>query len=737
MRIAGTLCALAGLALLAACEPATKSAGESTLSANPQTSPESSPNPGPEMQPPMAARRPHKVESPNGARDDEYYWLRDDTRSNKDVLAYLQAENAYADAQLAHTKPLQAKLYKEMIGRIKLDDASVPFIERGYWYYVRYDTGSEYPIYARKRGELSAPEQIMLDVNRMAQGHEFFQVGDWVVSHDNRLIAWAEDVVGRRQFRLRVKNLETGEVLTDIVENIEPNLVWAADDRTLLYVAKDPVTLLGDKVKKHVLGSEAARDALVYAEKDDAFYMGVGETKDEGYLTIKVSSTVSTEIQVARSDDPSLMFRVLIPRERNHEYDAEHLGNSWIIRTNWKAKNFRVVAAAQDSPADREAWRDLIAHRDDAFIDACDVFRDFVAVEEHSNGLANVRIQPLSGGAGPHAATGKSYVVDSDEPAYSTALGTNVEIDARKVRYVYTSLTTPRSTYDLDTRTGKRELLKQDEVRGGFDHANYVTEHVWANARDGARVPVSIVRRRSVAKDGTAPLLQYGYGSYGIPSDPEFSHSIISLLDRGFVYAIAHIRGGQEMGRAWYENGRLLKKMNTFDDFVDVTRFLVKERYAAHDKVFALGGSAGGLLMGAVMNAAPQDYRGIVALVPFVDVVTTMLDETIPLTTNEFDEWGNPKEKPYYDYMLTYSPYDNVKAQAYPALFVRTGLWDSQVQYYEPSKWVARLRRMKTDSNTLLYRVNMEAGHGGKSGRFQRYHEIAEYYAFLIDQAGR
>ncbi len=428
---------------------------------------------------------------------------------------------------------------------------------------------------------------------------------------------------------------------------------------------------------------------------------------------------------------------MLIPRERDHEYDAEHLGDGWVLRTNWQAKNFRMVAATDDRVADRASWHDLVPHRADAFVDGFDVFADFLAIEEHSNGLANLRIQPVEVTRGVPRAARESYLIASDEPAYTTSLGVNQEIGAHDVRYVYTSLTTPRSTYDLDTRTGTRKLLKQDEVRGGYVQSHYVTEHLWATARDGARVPVSLVRRKDVRRDGTAPLLQYGYGSYGISMDPEFSHTLVSLLDRGFVYAIAHIRGGQEMGRAWYENGKLLNKKHTFEDFVDVTRYLVKEGYAAHDKVFAMGGSAGGLLMGAVANAAPQDYRGIIALVPFVDVVTTMLDESIPPHHQRIDEWGNPKKQEYYDYMLSYSPYDNVKAQAYPALFVRTGFWDSQVQYYEPTKWVARLRHLKTDTKPLLYRINMEAGHGGKSGRFERYKETAEQYAWLIDLAGR
>ena len=679
-----------------------------------------------EPRPPVAATRPHQVVSPAGTRSDDYYWLRDDTRTNPEMLGYLKAENAYADAMLAHTKPLQEQLYKEIVGRIKQDDSTVPYRKKGYWYYRRYDMGKEYPIYARKRESLDAPEQVMLDANEPAHGSGFFQVGGWVVSPDNKLLAWAEDTVGRRQFTLRVKNLETGQILADQVANIEPDLAWAADNRTLLYIAKDPVTLLGNKVKKHVLDSDSASDPLVYEEKDTSYYTGVDSTKDDRYLTIFSNSTVATQVQVARADDPALRFKVLIPRERDHEYSAEHSGDRWIILTNWKAKNFRVVEASDRDVADRNAWRDILPVRDDAFVDSFDVFNGFIAVDEHSNGLSNVRILP---------AHGKAFVIDSPEPAYSARLGDNAEFDTKVVRYVYTSLTTPLSTYDFDSSNGEKKLLKQEPVLGGFDQHNYVTEHLWATARDGTKVPVSLVYRKGFKKDGTAALLQYGYGSYGASNDPSFSNTVISLLDRGFVYAIAHIRGGQEMGRSWYEHGKLLEKRNTFTDFIDVTRYLVAQKYAARDRTFAMGASAGGLLMGAVANLAPQDYRGIIAQVPFVDVVTTMLDESIPLTANEFDEWGNPKEKRYYDYMLGYSPYDNVTAQAYPALFVGTGLWDSQVQYYEPTKWVAKLRKLKTDHNPLVFRVNMEAGHGGKSGRFERYHEIAEQYAFILDLA--
>jgi len=678
--------------------------------------------------PPSAAVRPHEVASPSGTRIDEFYWLRDDTRKNSEMLAYLNAENAYADAVLAHTKPLQQKLFDEIVGRIQQDDSSVPYRDDGYWYYRRFEAGKEYPIHARKAGSLEAPEQILLDVNRMAAGHAFFEVANWELSPDGKLLAWAEDSVGRRQYTVRIKNLQSGAILEDRIVNANSDLAWAADNRTLLYVSKDPVTLLGDKVRKHVLGTDSAKDPLVYEETDKTYRTFVGTTKDEKYLTIASDSTAATQWQVARANDPQLEFKPLIARERDHEYQADHLGNRWILRTNWQAKNFRIVTVAEAEVADRSKWRDVIAHRSDAFVDLFMVFKDFLAVQEHSNGLSNVRIAPWNGG--------KQQVIASDEPAYAARLSVNAELDTKLLRYSYTSLATPATIYDFDTTTNSKTLLKRDPVLGGFDQSQYVTEHLWATARDGAKVPISLVYRKGTPKDGSAPLLQVGYGSYGSSSDPSFSHSNISLLDRGFIYAIAHVRGGQEMGRDWYEYGRLLHKRNTFTDFIDVSAHLVEQKYADPKRVFAMGGSAGGLLMGAVANLAPQSYRGMVARVPFVDVVTTMLDDTIPLTTNEYDEWGDPRQKQYYDYMLSYSPYDNVKAQNYPALFVATGLWDSQVQYYEPAKWVAKLRKLKTDRNPLVFRTTMEAGHGGKPGRFERYRETAEQFAFMLDLAG-
>jgi oligopeptidase B len=678
--------------------------------------------------PPVAPRRPFSVLSPNGARLDDYYWLRDDLRQDPEVLAHLAAETAYKDAALAHLAPLKEVLYREIVARIKQDDASVPYRKDGYWYYTRYETGQEYPIHARRAGSMQSPEQVLLDVNGMARGCDYFQVDDMVVSPDGRLLAWAQDAVGRRQYSLCVKNLDTGEVLADRIENAEANIEWAADNRTLLYVEKHPTTLLGYRVRKHVLGTDPRQDPLVWEQLDESYYTSVGKTKDDHYLLIATQSTVSSEVLHADASDPLLRFEVFLPRERDHEYQVEHFEGRWIVRTNWRAANFRIVDVARGEERQREKWLDLVPHDPAGFVHGFDVFRQFMAVEERTGGLRKIRIHPWSGGD-------DTFIV-ANEPSYATELGKNEEIDSEVVRYIYTSLTTPTTTYDYDTRTGERQLLKRNPVLGDFDPSRYESEFVWAAARDGAKVPVSLVWRKGTPRDGTAPLLQYGYGAYGITMDPSFSIPLLSLLDRGFVYALAHVRGGQEMGRAWYEHGRLLHKHNTFNDFIDVTRWLVAQGYADPKRVFARGGSAGGLLMGVIANMAPQDYRGIVSLVPFVDIVTTMLDDSIPLTTNEFDEWGDPQQRQHYEHMLSYSPCDRIERKAYPAIYVGTGLWDSQVQYFEPAKYVARLRALKTDSNLLVFRVNMEAGHGGKSGRLQRYEEVAEQWAFILDQAG-
>ena len=681
--------------------------------------------------PPDALKKAHAVETPFGAtRSDDYYWLRDDEREDPEVLAYLDAENAYADAVLAPTRPLQEALYGEIVGRIKQDDASVPYFERGYWYYTRFETGKDYPIQARRKGSMEAPEEILLDVNQLAEGKGYFNVGDAEVSQDNQLLAWADDEVGRRQYVIRFKNLATGEVYADTLTNASPNVVWADDNRTLLYVENDPETLLTVRVKSHVLGTPVSSDKLVYEEHDDSFYMGIGRTRDDKFICIGVESTVSSETRHAPADNPSV-FTVLAPRERDVEYSAEHLAGRWVIRTNapdasgTPARNFKLATAPTHSTS-RTEWTDWVAHSEDVYIEGFELFDGFTAISERSQGLERLRLL---------RADGREEYVKADEPAYSMGLDVNPQAATTWLRYSYTSMTTPATTYELNVETGERRQLKQQPVIG-YDASQYTTERVWVEARDGVKVPVSLVYRNGFRKDGTAALMQYAYGSYGLSMDPGFNSSVVSLLDRGLVYAIAHIRGGQEMGRDWYDHGKLLQKQNTFNDFVDVTDALVKQGYAAPGRVAAHGGSAGGLLMGAIVNMAPEKYRAIVSQVPFVDVVTTMLDASIPLTTNEYDEWGNPEEKKFYDYMLTYSPYDNLKPQAYPAIFVGTGLWDSQVQYWEPAKYVAKLRDVNTGTLPVVFRTNMEAGHGGKSGRFQRYRETAEYYAFVLDQLG-
>ena len=675
--------------------------------------------------PPVAAQKPHVVKGPKD-RVDPYYWMRDDTRKSPEVLAYLNAENTYTDSVMAPLRPLQNKVNAEIVGRIKQDDSSVPYRDRGYFYYRRFDVGADYPVIARKKGAVSAAEQVMLNEPEMAKGHGFFAVSDWAVSQDNRLIAFAEDTVGRRQYTLKVKDLATGKMLPDQVPNIEPNVIWADDNKTVFYIEKDPVTLLSKRVKAHVLGTPASADKLVYEEKDDSFYMGIGRTSDEKYICIGVQSTVSNEQRCTSAANPG-EWTVLAPREREFRYLADHVGDRWIVRTNADAPNYKLVTINDaDAAKGRVGWRDLVPHSADAFIEGFQPFDAFIAIEERSGG--NKRLRVL-------ANDGKSSFVQSDEPAYTMTLSDNAEVATTKLRYTYDSLTTPQLTYELDTTTGERTLLKRTPSPN-YDPSQYVTERVWATARDGTKVPVSLVYKKGFKRDGSAAMLQYAYGSYGSSEDPEWSPTVPSLLDRGMIYAVAHIRGGQEMGRAWYDAGHLKNKMNSFTDFIDVTRFLVSQGYAAKGRVAAAGGSAGGLLMGGITNMAPEDYRVVIAQVPFVDAVTTMLDPTIPLTTNEYDEWGNPEKPDFYDYILSYSPYDNVAKKAYPALFVGTGLWDSQVQYYEPAKWVAKLRANKTDSNPLVFRVNMEAGHGGKSGRFERFKSIAEYYAFMLDQLG-
>lgn len=676
--------------------------------------------------PPIAAARMHAVVSPHGERADPYYWLRDDTRTDAEILAHLAAETAHAEQVLAVAAPLIDELYREIVGRIKQDDSSVPIRHRGYWYARRYVAGGEYPIIVRRCVATAAQETVLLDCNQLAAGQAFYQLGGYEVSPDNHLLAYAEDTVGRRQFRLRFKDIATGALLPDVIDNVEAGFAWADDNRTLLYVEKDPVTLLGRRVRAHVLGTRPADDRLLYEEPDESFDLVVERSKSERYLFIGSESTTASEWRHARSDDASLTFDIVCARAPDHEYQVDHLDERFLIRTNHGAQNFRIVEVPVAQAGERTRWRDVIAHDAEVFVQDFEVFRDFLAVSERSAGLLRLRVQRWND---------QPFHLAADDPAYAMMLDSNPELDTSKLRYVYSSLTTPASTYDYDIATDERVLLKREPVLGDFDPANYASEFIWAPARDGERIPVSIVYRKTTPRDGSAPLYLYGYGSYGLSIDPIFSSARLSLLDRGFVYAIAHIRGGQELGRRWYDAGRLRNKWNTFHDFIDVTDHLVERRYGARDKVFAAGGSAGGLLMGVIANVAPEKYAGLVAHVPFVDIVTTMLDESIPLTTLEYEEWGNPNEREHYDYMLGYSPYDNVRAQQYPPLLVTTGLWDSQVQYYEPAKWMAKLRALRTGNQPLLLHVNLEAGHGGKSGRFEHLREVAREYGFLIQLA--
>jgi oligopeptidase B len=681
-----------------------------------------------EPKPPIAAVKPHPVTSPFGVRTDPYYWLRDDERTDPEVLAYLKAENAFREGCMARAKPLEDALYGEILARIKQDDSTVPYRKKGYWYSTRFEPGKEHPIFVRRQTSLEAPEEILLDANLMSLGHEYYRVGALEISPDGRWLAFCDDTVGRRQFTLRFKDLRSGEIQPVAIPDVETDLCWANDNRTVLYVEKDPETLLGLYVKKHVLGEDPKNDSLVFEQTDKSFYTGVSKSKSDAFIFIHMESTVSSEWRYARADDPELRFEIFLPHERDHEYDIEHLGDAFIVRTNWQARNFRLAQARIAPDTNRTTWLDVVAHRDDTFIEDFDVFEGFLALSVRSGGLRKICIH--------RHPEGTEFFIASSEAAYSTWMSVNPELNSEVVRYAYSSLTTPTTLYDYNVRTGEQWLLKRDPVLGSFDPDDYITEFLWARARDGAQVPVSLVYRRGFARNGSAPLLQYAYGSYGLSMDPSFSSARLSLIDRGFVYAIAHVRGGQELGRAWYDEGRLLHKKNSFNDFLDVTRMLVARGYAASDQVFAMGGSAGGLLMGAIANMSEGDYRGIVAQVPFVDLVTTMLDDSIPLTTNEYDEWGDPKDRKSYDYMLSYSPYDNVSAKAYPAMLVTTGLWDSQVQYYEPVKWVAKLRALKVVPNSLLLHVAMDAGHGGKAGRFQRYREIAMEYAFILNELG-
>ncbi len=678
-----------------------------------------------DIQPPKATKKVKELTIHQDTRIDPYYWLNE--RESPDVIRYLEAENSYTEQMMAHTKPLQDELFNEIIGRIKQTDMSVPYRDNGYYYITRFEEGMEHPVYSRKKGSAEAPEEVMIDVNELAKGYDYYQVGGLAVSRDNKILAFSEDTLSRRIYTIRFKDLETGQMQPDKILNTTGNAVWANDGKTVFYTRRDDA-LRPYKIFRHTLGTDPATDQEVFHETDETFNVAIYRTTTNKYLIIGSYATLSNEYRLLDADDPNGEFRIFLPREPRHEHSITHAGDKFYIRTNWQgATNFRLMET-DETKTGKEFWKEVVPHRSDVLLDDVHAFKDYLVLSERVNGLTQLTIRDLKG---------LTHHIDFGQEAYTTFTGINREYDTEIVRIGFTSLTTPLTTYDYHMKKRELTLLKQEEVLGGFSATNYTSERIMVTARDGVKIPVSLVYRKGFRKDGTQPLLLYGYGSYGYSVDPSFNSARLSLLDRGFAFAIAHIRGGQEMGRQWYEDGKFLKKKNTFTDFIDCAHHLVKEKYTSSENLFALGGSAGGLLIGAVINMAPNLFKGVIAAVPFADVVTTMLDESIPLTTGEYDEWGNPNDPVYYHYIKSYSPYDNVEAKAYPAMLVTTGLHDSQVQYWEPAKWVAKLRDLKTDRNPLLLHTDMETGHSGAAGRFQRHKETSMEYAFLLDLAGK
>jgi oligopeptidase B len=673
------------------------------------------------MNPPIAEKKPKELTIHGDTRIDNYYWLRE--RENPEVIAYLEAENTYREAVMKNTEALQEQLYDEIVGRIKQTDESVPYKKNGYYYYTRYEEGKEYPVYCRKKGTLEAEEEILLNVNEMAAGYAYYSVSGLSVSTNNRYLAYGVDTVSRRNYTLYVKDLETGNILSDEIPVTTGTSVWANDNKTIFYTRKDEQTLRSMAIHSHVMGTPASGDVLVFSEDDETFSTYVYKTKSEQYIVIGSGSTMTSEIRVLDADKPEGEWRVIQPRTRGLEYSISHYGDHFFIVTNLDATNFRLMKTPVDRTT-KEHWFEVIPHREDVLLEGIELFNGFMVVDERKEGLNHLRIINMDDGS--------EHYLEFWEEVYTAGISVNPEFDTQTLRFSYSSLTTPNSTYDYDMVTREKVLLKQQEVLGDFDPADYEAKRMYATAADGKKIPMSIVYRKGIELDGENPALIYGYGSYGATMDPGFSSVRLSLLDRGFVYAMAHIRGSQVYGRPWYEDGKLFNKKNTFTDFISASEALINQGYTNPEKLFAMGGSAGGLLMGAVINLRPDLYKGVIAAVPFVDVVTTMLDESIPLTTSEYDEWGNPNDKAYYDYMLSYSPYDQVEAKDYPNLLVTTGLHDSQVQYWEPAKWVAKLRDMKTDDNLLLMYCNMDTGHGGASGRFERFRETAMEYAFMF-----
>ncbi len=678
------------------------------------------------LQPPVAEKKDTILEIHGDKRVDPYFWLND--RENPKVIDYLKQENEYYQKMTAHTQALQKDLFEEMKSRIKEDDQSVPYLYNGYYYITRFEKGKDYPIFSRKKGSLTAKEEIMFDCNELAKGHAYFKLGGLSVSLDNKYAAFATDIVGRRIYTLKVKNLETNEILPDEIKNTTGNVTWANDNQTLFYGTQDIKTLRSDKIFKHVLGT-ASSDEMVYFEKDDTFNISVSKSKSKKYLVISSSSTLTTEYQILNANTPNEKFKIFQPRVRGLEYHIAHFEDNFYIVTNKdKAFNFKVMKTPETATS-LNNWKDLIPHRKDVLVEGIEILKDYLVVEERSNGLSKIKVMPWKGK--------EEYYLPFESETYSAYLTANVDFDTKILRFAYESMKTPASIIDFNLETKTKTVVKEQEVLGGkFDKNNYEEQRVWATAADGTKIPISMVYRKGIKKNGKTPVLLYAYGSYGYSLEPDFDFARLSLLDRGFIYAIAHIRGGEEMGREWYENGKLLKKRNTFTDFIDCSKYLINEKYTSSEHLYAQGGSAGGLLMGAIVNMEPDLYNGVLAQVPFVDVLTTMLDDSIPLTTGEYDEWGNPNDKVYYEYMKTYSPYDNVKAQDYPNLYISTGLHDSQVQYWEPAKWVAKLRATKTNNKLLFLDTNMDAGHSGASGRFEALKETAKEYSFILDLEG-
>jgi len=693
-----------------------------------------------DMKPPVAKQNPYKTTLHGQERIDNYHWIRltDEQKLAKNiegwpddqtmqVVDYIKKENEYTQAQLRHTKNLQKKLYSEIISRIKKDDVSVPYLDNDYWYYTRYEKGKEYPIYCRKRESLENPEEVMINVNDWAKGHDYFSLTNLSVSPNNKYLAFGVDTLSRRIYTIKIKDLQTGELLMDEIHGTEDAVAWANDNATFFYTVKNEITLLSEHIDRHKLGTLQTDDVRVYTEKDDSFYIGVGRSKSDKYIIIYNSSTLISDYYILNANDPVGKFRQFSPRETEHEYTIEHYNDKFYIVTNWKAMNFRLMETPENATT-KQNWKEVIPHRKDVMVSGIDVFADHLVISERRDGLRQIRVIDQR--------NGNEHYLDFGEAVYSAYPSVNPSFNTNVLRYQFSSLITPRSTFDYDMDMKVSTLLKQSEVVGGHDPADYHSERLYAEVRDGKKVPISIVYKKGFKKNGQGNLLLYAYGSYGSTNDPSFSSTRLSLLDRGFAYAIAHIRGSQTYGRPWYEDGKMFHKMNTFNDFVDCSKYLIQNNYTDSGHLFAMGGSAGGLLMGAVVNLAPELYRGVIAAVPFVDVINTMLDASIPLTSNEWDEWGNPRKKDEYEYMMTYSPYDNVYNAAYPNMLVTAGYFDSQVQYWEPVKWVAKLRDYKVGENVLYLHTNMDAGHGGKSGRFLRYKELSLKYAFMLDLAG-